>query len=166
MRKPYAPLIITLILLLSAAVQAQSAGEEHPVDRSLAEAILGVLTSEQADRFLAGADPATLQLEDGSTLADFIAVQAIGTGSQGAYHPLPNCQVVRTASSGRPSPIRRPTSVITAVPRPSMGTKASVFKLNARFVAANSSVPIIPTKMMNSENPATSARYCPPVGNP
>ena len=50
-------------------------------------------------------------------------------------------QVVRIASRGRPSPTRRPTSVITAVPTPSIGTKAIELILKARLVAASSSEP-------------------------
>ncbi len=45
-------------------------------------------------------------------------------------------KVHRLGLSGRPSPIRFPTSVITAVPNPNIGMKANAFRLNARFVAA------------------------------
>ena len=60
------------------------------------------------------------------------------------------------ATSGRPSPIRCPTSVETAMLMPSTGMNASVLRLNAMLVAASSFLPNRPMSMMNAVNPAMS----------
>ena len=75
-------------------------------------------------------------------------------------------QTVRSANLGRPSPTRLPTSVMTAVASPIIGTKDIMLTLNARFVAAIDRFPSRPTSTKKTVKAEISAAICRPVGNP
>ena len=70
------------------------------------------------------------------------------------------------ASRGSFFPSAWPTSTDTVMPMPIIGMKAIVFTLNARFVAASSLRPSLPTRRMNPVNPTMSMKNWMPLGSP
>ena len=75
--------------------------EKNPALDGLEQAVLEVLTKEQRQAFADGADPASLVLASGETLADFIGrrLEKGMVASGLMYFPLPRCHVLRTWAS-------------------------------------------------------------------
>lgn len=67
----------------------------------LERTVLEALTPEQHEAFVAGADPATLWLDAGETLADLLArtVDEEGMSTGMVYYPLPACSLIDTSLS-------------------------------------------------------------------
>ena len=75
-------------------------------------------------------------------------------------------QVARAASSGRLRPSCCPTMAVTAVPRPHIGTQATLLTVKASVVAARGTSPSRPTSMRKTVKAATSMKVCNPPGPP
>ena len=66
--------------------------------------MLHAMTPAQASAFLDGADPSTIGLADGGTLADLLAASLAGGGPELVYVPLVSCRLFGTWFQGSPGP--------------------------------------------------------------
>ena len=92
--------LAVFVVILSAALAFGSGGEpatDSDPEAALEQAVREALSPEQYQAFADGADPATLMLASGETLADFLA-DKLGRGSVASglvYFPVPTCEVAR-----------------------------------------------------------------------
>ena len=92
---------LTLVVVILSVALAYVVGGEPATDSDpetvLEKAVREALTPEQYQAFADGADPASLVLASGETLADFLGHKA-GRGSVASglvYFPVPTCEVAR-----------------------------------------------------------------------
>ena len=80
-----------------------AAGEDDSIT-PLERTILNALTPEQAEAYQDGADPSTIRLAGGDTLADLIGASLNGGGPELVYVSMTSCRLFGTWFQGSPGP--------------------------------------------------------------